>query len=162
MACPVQPPPPPSLDDLLAQLASVDPVEAEHHRDEVAALVLKLAQAREGCSRAEVALAVVRADGTLATYDEWCLRSSAVSGARREAHLLEVDARCLREVLERALFLAQHDKAAGRQRCQDCQGSGEGPAIPGGISLEYPPCDACAGLGWCASRSAPVARARGV
>jgi hypothetical protein len=107
----------------------------------------QLAQARESRSRAEAALAGVKADGTLSTYDEWCLRSSAASGARREAHLLEVDERCLREQLERALFLAQHDKAVGRQRCRACQGTGEGPAIPGGISIDHPPCDSCAGIG---------------
>lgn len=147
MACPEPTPPPPSLAELLAQLTAVDPVEADYHREEVAELQLHLAQAGTCLTKAEAALAEVKPDGTVATYDEWCLRSSAAQGARREVRLLGIDETCLREMLERALFLAQNDRAAGRQRCRVCNGSGEGPAIPGGITVDYPPCEACAGTG---------------
>ena len=145
MPCPLPTLPP--LIELVQQLAAVHPAEAERHRGEVESLEARLASAREQLAQDEAALAQAQPGAGLGAYEEWCLRSSAAWGARRAVRMLETDAAVRRESLECALFLALQDKAAGRVRCRECQGSGEGPAIPGGISLEYPPCDACAGTG---------------
>jgi hypothetical protein len=154
MACPSPTASPPTLSALLGELARLDADEADMLREEVQELEERLTRARAQLDADEAALAQVRADGSKAASDEWALRSSAASGARRAVLLLLVDAGALRAQLERALFLTRMERASGQRRCRVCEGTGKGAPLDAGTSLYWPPCDTCAGEGWVESTTA--------
>ena len=146
MPCPV-PSSRPTLSALLEQLSAVDATAAAYLREEVESMEKRLVEARARVTQEEDSLAQVSPDGTEAAHEAWCLYSSALAGARRALRLLGVDADGLREQLEGALFQARQDAAAGRERCGDCDGTGDGEPLDTGRSVYWPPCEACAGKG---------------
>ena len=113
MSCPPPTPPhvPPTLRQLLEDLARLDAAEAVRHREAVRALEDRLAQSEAQLAHQEVALAAVEADGTQASRDAWCTRALATSDARRARRMLGLDEALLRETLEFYVFLARQARA---------------------------------------------------
>lgn len=154
MPCPAQPPPAsPTLRQLLEQLAAVDPASARVYRPGVELIEDRLAEARAQLARGEASLASVEADGSRTSWTRWEVQFSRVTSLRTELRLLGVDESSRRGVLERALFIARQGQALGRELCQDCGGTGEGPFLDGGTSCVFSSCDTCRGGGF-----APAAR----
>jgi hypothetical protein len=137
----------PSLLALLDELAKLDAAHAADVRPQVVQLAEQLDAARDTLIQEVRSIAQVLPDGRMASWEEWCMRSWHVAGARRKVRELVVDEDCLREQLERALFLGRQMLAVGKRPCPACQGAGEGPPFGAGTSVYTPPCEACAGTG---------------
>ncbi|QRK06066.1 hypothetical protein JQX13_38975 [Archangium violaceum] len=147
MPCPA-PPSPPTLAELLAQLTALNPASAENLRPEVDALEQRLADARAQLAAAETEFLRVSLDQ--AAYGEWTRRHGDAVRLRSKERLLGVDVGCMRERLERELYLARRSIALGRHLCPDCGGTGEGELLDGGTSLVATGCDSCEGTGFVA------------
>ncbi|HEX5750008.1 MAG TPA: hypothetical protein VFZ09_27510 [Archangium sp.] len=154
MPCPVPShlPTPPSLSTLLEELATVDLARAEAFRANVVDVETRQLQAREQLAKAESALSLVKADGTLSAQADWNLRYMEVSGRRKNLRLLGVDADSLRGELERQLFLARQSQAIGRAVCSACGGTGDDEGSDGGTSVVVTSCDPCRGTGYVPAR----------
>ncbi|QRK08061.1 hypothetical protein JQX13_50300 [Archangium violaceum] len=147
MPCPA-PPSPPTLAELLAQLAAVNPASAEHLRPEVEALQNRLSDVRARLATAEAELQRVTLDQ--AAYEEWTQRHSDAVCLRSKERLLGVDVGVMCERLEREVYLARRSITLGRQLCGDCGGTGEGEMLDAGTCLVPSGCDSCEGTGFVA------------
>ncbi|WP_158502058.1 hypothetical protein [Vitiosangium sp. GDMCC 1.1324] len=152
MPCPTpsSAPTPPTLAQLLAELAEVDPIGAERLRPEAEGLEARQADVRARLATAEAELQRVTLDQ--AAYEDWALRHRDATSLRHEERLLSVDAGGMRSQLERELFLAHRAAAMGVGRCQSCGGTGDGEPLDGGTCLVPTSCDTCAGTGSAAPR----------
>jgi hypothetical protein len=154
MPCPIPSylPTPPTLTTLLKELADIAPARAAELADIVQEVETRQRQAREQLAAAELALSLVKPDGSRRAAEEWGMRDTDVNSHRLGLRLIGVDVDGVRRQLERELFLARCTHASGRKPCAACQGTGDGESLEAGTCLVPSSCDACEGAGYVTRR----------